>query len=155
VKVNLSQLSSRSKQRGFTFLELVVVVSIISILGVVALNYYYKLMVDVERTSMERDLGVMRSAIGIQVAGHFVSGNMAGLEKLVDSNPMDLLAEKPSNYLGVISHYKVEEIEKGSWFATNGILKPNLKTRCGQDLRFFRFIPIENGRAGLKSIFPD
>ncbi len=120
MKVNLSQLSSRSKQRGFTFLELVVVVSIISILGVVALNYYYKLMVDVERTSMERDLGVMRSAIGIQVAGHFVSGNMAGLEKLVDSNPMDLLAEKPSNYLGVISHYKVEEIEKGSWFYDSG-----------------------------------
>lgn len=119
MKVNLSQLSSRSKQRGFTFLELVVVISIISILGVVALNYYYKLMVDVERTSMAHDLGVMRSAIGIQVAGHFVSGNMAGLNKLIDSNPMDLLAEKPNNYLGVISHYKLEEIEKGSWFYDN------------------------------------
>ena len=103
-------------QRGFTFFELVVVVTIISILAVVALNYYYKLMVDVERTSMEHDLGVMRSAISMQVAGHFAAGNMSDLIKLVDSNPMDLLAEKPNNYLGVISHYKLEDIEKGSWF---------------------------------------
>jgi prepilin-type N-terminal cleavage/methylation domain-containing protein len=120
VKANYSRFPSRFNQRGFTFLELAVVISIISILGVVALNYYYKLLVDIERTSMARDLGVMRSAISMQVAGHFVAGDMAGLEKLVDSNPMDLLAEKPNNYLGVISHYTLDEIEKGSWFYDSG-----------------------------------
>ena len=113
---NYDQDILNSKQRGFTFFELAVVIAIISILGAVALNYYYKLLVDVERTSMEHDLGVMRSAISMQVAGHFVAGNMAGLKKLVNSNPMDLLAEKPNNYLGVIDHYKIEDIEKGSWF---------------------------------------
>ena len=116
MKANHSQHLSSSRQRGFTFLELVVVITIISAIAVVALNYYYKLLVDVERTSMEHDLGVMRSAISMQVAGHFVAGNMPGLRKLVDSNPMDLLADKPNNYLGVISHYKLEDIEKGNWF---------------------------------------
>lgn len=116
MRVNVKQDLSGANQRGFTFLELVVVITIISALAVVALNYYYKLLVDVERTSMEHDLGVMRSAISMQVAGHFVAGDMAGLKKLIDSNPMDLLAEKPSNYLGVISHYKLEDIETGSWF---------------------------------------
>jgi len=116
VIANYGQVSMKSRQRGFTFLELVVVIAIISVLGVVALNRYYKLLVDVERTSMEHDLGVMRSAVGMQVAGHFVAGNMAGLKKLVGSNPMDLLAEKPNNYLGVISHYELKDIEKGSWF---------------------------------------
>jgi prepilin-type N-terminal cleavage/methylation domain-containing protein len=116
VETNLSRFSSRSKQGGFTFLELVVVITIISVLGVVALNRYYKLLVDVERTSMEHDLGVMRSAISMQFAGYYVAGNLAGLGKLVDSNPMDLLAETPNNYLGVISHYQIEDIEKGSWF---------------------------------------
>jgi general secretion pathway protein G len=95
---------------------LVVVITIISALAVVALNLYYKLLVDVERTSMEHDLGVMRSAISMQFAGYYVAGNMAGLKNLVDSNPMDLLAEKPKNYLGVIAHYQIEDIEKGSWF---------------------------------------
>ncbi|MEA3362039.1 MAG: type II secretion system protein [Thermodesulfobacteriota bacterium] len=109
-------MRANHSQRGFTFLELVVVITVISALAVVALNYYYKLLVDVERTSMEHDLGVMRSAISMQVAGHFVAGDMAGLEKLAGSNPMDLLSEKPNNYLGVISHYKIEDIEKGSWF---------------------------------------
>ncbi|HHE07855.1 MAG TPA: prepilin-type N-terminal cleavage/methylation domain-containing protein [Chlorobaculum parvum] len=47
-------------QRGFTFFELAVVVTIISALAVVALSYYYKLLVDVERTAMEHDLGVMQ-----------------------------------------------------------------------------------------------
>lgn len=103
-------------QRGFTLFELVVVVTIISALAVVALNYYYKLLVDVERTSMEHDLGVMHSAIGMQVAAHFVAGDMAGLKQLADSNPMDLLAEKPNNYLGVSNHYQLEDTEKGSWF---------------------------------------
>ncbi len=116
MKYNHTQSFPSSSQRGFTFLELVVVVSIISILAVVALNYYYKLLVDVERTSMRHDLGVMRSAVSMQVAGHFATGNMAGLKKLTGSNPMDLLAEKPNNYLGVISHYRLEEIEKGTWF---------------------------------------
>ncbi len=116
MSVNCCRYLSSSKQRGFTLLELAVVITIISALTVVALNYYYKLLVDVERTSMEHDLGVLRSAISMQVAGCFVAGNMAGLEKLTDSNPMDLLAEKPKNYLGVISHYKIEDIEKGSWF---------------------------------------
>ena len=116
MRTNRNYHLSSSKQRGFTLLELAVVVTIISALAVVALNYYYKLLVDVERTSMEHDLGVMRSAIGMQVAGHFVAGNMTSLKKLIDSNPMDFLAEKPSNYLGVINHYRLDDIEKGSWF---------------------------------------
>ena len=116
MRTNHGRHLSSSKQRGFTLLELAVVVTIISVLAVFALNYYYKLLVDVERTSMEHNLGVMRSAISMQFAGYYVAGNMAGLKDLVGSNPMDLLAEKPSNYLGVISHYKFEDIEKGSWF---------------------------------------
>ncbi len=122
--INFIRDCRKSRQLGFTFLELVVVMTIISVLGVVALNRYYKLLVDVEKTSMEHDLGVMRSAIGIQVAGHFVRGDMAGLKELVGGNPMDLLAEKPNNYLGVISRYKIEEIEKGNWFydAGEGVL---------------------------------
>ncbi len=105
-----------SKQRGFTLLELIVVIIIVSVLAVFALNRYYKLLVDVERASMEHDLGVMRSAISMQVAGHYVAGNMAGLEKLIGSNPMDLLAEKPKNYIGTNLLKTLDNIERGSWF---------------------------------------
>lgn len=105
-----------AREKGFTFLELAVVITIISALAVVALDRYYKLLVDVERTSMEHDLGVMRSAISLQVAGHYVAGDMAGLKRLVGSNPMDLLAEKPNNYLGVLSPNSGADVEAGSWY---------------------------------------
>lgn len=103
-------------RKGFTFFELVVVILVISVLGLFALNRYQKLLVDVERTSMEHDLGVMRSAIGMQVADHFVAGNLAGLKQLVGSNPMDLLAEKPNNYLGVMTPEETNELSNGSWY---------------------------------------
>lgn len=64
---------------------------------------------------MEHHLGVMRSAVGLQVAEHFVNGNMEGLRSLASSNPMDMLAEQPNNYLGAFSSYNLNEFEKGNW----------------------------------------
>ena len=154
---NYGRYTNQSRQRGFTFLELVVVITIISALGVIALNYYYKLLVDVERTSMEHDLGVMRSAISLQFAGYYVAGDLAGLNKLVDSNPMDLLAEKPKNYLGVISHYKIEDIEKGSWFYDSReetliyLVRNQLyfESRLAEPARArFKIFPVYSDRAG-------
>lgn len=105
----------RLNQRGFTFLELIVVIAIISILAVFALDRYYKLLVDVERTSLEHDLGVMRSAVSMQVAAHYVAGDMPGLLDLTGSNPMDLLSEQPNNYLGIVTDQALEDVKQGSW----------------------------------------
>ncbi len=108
--------SSFSRHQGVTLFEMVVVISIISILAVVALERYYRLLVDVERTSMEYNLGVLRSGLSMQFAAYYVAGDMDGLKQLVDSNPMDLLAETPNNYLGVKREYDLRGLEKGSWF---------------------------------------
>jgi general secretion pathway protein G len=102
--------------KGYTFLELVIVIVIISVIVAVGLNKYRELLVVVERTSMDRELGIIRSAIGMQVAEHFLAGNMEGLQLLVNSNPMDLLAEKPKSYIGNISHLEPTEIEDGVWY---------------------------------------
>lgn len=121
MNAHLGRVKRLAGNRGYTFLELLIVIAIISILIAVALDRYSKLLVDVERTSMEHDLGVMRSAIGMQTAEHFLNGNMAGLQLLVNSNPMDLLAEKPKRYLGVVSHQEAEEIEEGNWYYDSDI----------------------------------
>ena len=101
---------------GFTLFEVIVVIFVIGILGVVALDRYYKLLVDVERTSMEHDLGVMRSAISMQVANFYIQGDSASLKALIGSNPIDLLKDKPDNYVGRFSVAEVEKIAPGSWF---------------------------------------
>ncbi len=102
-------------QRGLTLLELAVVILVISVVGLVALHYYYKLMVDIERTTMERDLSTIRSAIGLQIAAHYAGGRMAELKGWAGGNPMELLVEPPENYRGVIDHVAVE-LKKGSWY---------------------------------------
>ena len=155
--VNCGRNHITSKQRGFTFLELIAVIAIISVLAVFALNRYYKLLVDVERTSMAHDLGVMRSAISMQVAGHYVASNMAALETLVGSNPMDLLAEKPNNYIGAIRQKRLESIERGSWFydrkdGTLTYLVRNqlyFETELELPIRArFKIIPVHSDRTG-------
>jgi prepilin-type N-terminal cleavage/methylation domain-containing protein len=105
----------RDNQRGFTLLELTVVILVSSVVGVVALNYYYKLMVDIESTTVERDLSAVRSAIGLQIAAHYAAGKMAELENWTGGNPVELLVEPPGNYRGVIAGLG-SQLKTGSWY---------------------------------------
>lgn len=107
--------------RGFTLFELIVVITIISVLAVFALDYYRKLLVEVEQSTLEYNLGSMRSALAMQFAAHFVAGDMQGLEQLVDKNPMDLLAERPKNYLGTIGANEARNLEPGNWYFDNDL----------------------------------
>lgn len=146
-----------SKQRGFTLFELIVGIVLISILAVVALNQFHKLLVDVESASMELDLSIMRSAISMQVAEHLAASNLAGLNKLVAKNSIDLLADKPKNYLGVFSRYKLESIEKGCWFYDSKVqtlictVRNQLyfETELAEQARArFKVVPVYSDRTG-------
>jgi general secretion pathway protein G len=105
-----------NSQRGFTLLEMVVVIIFISVIGFIALSYYQKLLVDVERTKLQHDVGVMRSALGIEMASYIVAGEMSRMEELVGSNPIELLEEKPENYLGSYAGDRGRELKAGNWF---------------------------------------
>jgi prepilin-type N-terminal cleavage/methylation domain-containing protein len=102
-------------QRGLTLLELAVTILVISAVGLVALHYYYKLMVDIERTTVQRDVSAMRSAIGLQIAAHYSAGKMAELEGWTGGNPMELLVVPPDNYRGVIDSVDLQ-LKNGSWY---------------------------------------
>ncbi|MEK7206796.1 MAG: prepilin-type N-terminal cleavage/methylation domain-containing protein [Pseudomonadota bacterium] len=102
--------------RGFSLLELVVVIVIISILLTVAISRLLALQVDAERVAMETVAGTLRSAIGIKVAEHIVRQNIAGLKDLEGSNPMDRLAELPKNYLGELDGPDLSRLEDGNWY---------------------------------------
>ena len=107
---------ARSCSKGFTLLELVVVIIIVSFLAVIAIAKLLAIQVDAERVSMETVLGTLRSALGMAVAESIVRQDMRRLEALVGSNPMDRLAEPPHNYLGAIDHPNPEGFEDGNWY---------------------------------------
>ncbi len=101
---------------GFSLLELIIVIVIISLLLVVAISRLLALQVDAERVAMETVLGTLRSAIGIKVAEHIVRQDIKGLAVLENSNPMDRLAEPPANYLGALDHPDLKALADGHWY---------------------------------------
>ncbi|MBE0596749.1 MAG: prepilin-type N-terminal cleavage/methylation domain-containing protein [Desulfuromonadales bacterium] len=101
---------------GFTLIELVVVITIVGVLFLAAIDKYLDLLVDVERTSMEQTLGILRSAVSLQMAGHIVRGEMAAAEAMAGTNPMNYLSELPKNYLGELDGPDPATIEEGWWY---------------------------------------
>lgn len=102
--------------RGFTLLELTVVIIIVSFLAVIAIARLLAIQVDAERVSMETVVGTLRSALGMTVAESIVRHNLPDLQALERSNPMERLAETPNNYLGAFDHPDPAGLEDGHWY---------------------------------------
>ena len=101
---------------GFSLFELLVVIVIVSVLMVIAISRLLALQVDAERVVMESVVGAIRSGLGIKVAQAIVKQNVNSLPEYENSNPMNLLAEVPVNYLGEFEAPDPYALEKGSWY---------------------------------------
>lgn len=105
-----------SGYRGFSLFELLVVIVIVSMLMIIAISRLLALQVDAERVVMESTVGALRSGLGIKVAESIVKHKVSVLPAYEDSNPMNLLAEIPRNYLGEMEGVDPHTLEKGSWY---------------------------------------
>lgn len=111
-----SRGGAKQANAGFSLLELVIVIVIISVLLVMAISRLLALQVDAERVTMESVAGILRSALGMKVADSIVNMKVADLPALEGSNPMDLLAETPKNYLGEKEGMDPEKLDDGNWY---------------------------------------
>lgn len=89
-----------NKQRGFTLLELVVVIVIVSILGLFAIDRVLAIRVAAEQAAIKQLVGTIKSALGLKVAQLALQGNMPAVAKLDKSNPLLILSQVPLNYIG-------------------------------------------------------
>ena len=103
-------------QKGFTILELIVVIAVVALLASVALPKFYRLTLRAEALSAQGMIGQLRSALSLQMArGLYQGDNLAawahnGPRALY---PMrDLLLEQPKKYLGVQENSN----KRGSWY---------------------------------------
>ena len=103
-------------QRGFSILELVFVITIISLLFSIAVDKLLTLRIEAERVAMNQILGSLRSAMSIQIASHISKGTVNKLAESAHGNPMDWLSEKPDNYLGVLDEPDPADISPGKWY---------------------------------------
>ncbi len=101
---------------GFSLLELVVVVLLVSIFFVAVASRLWALQVDAERTAMENVVGALNAALGIKFAQYVIKHDRALWRSLEKSNPMDQLAQLPKNYLGELDETQTSTIEAGNWY---------------------------------------
>jgi type II secretory pathway pseudopilin PulG len=102
---------------GFSLLELVVVVCVVSLLAVVLLNRLQAYQRMAEKTAMEQTAGAVRSALNLRVASLIAKDRMDRMAELTRQNPMDWLAQKPANYAGEYFGDKAKEsVVPGQWY---------------------------------------
>ena len=131
----LTRTLNHYKQTGFTLLELIVVIIVISILGLFAIDRIWSLRIAAEQVAVTQIIGNIRSALGLEVARLALDRKMSSVAKLDKSNPIPLLAQAPNNYRGVIGGNDYIT-EPGVWYFDNKqkaliynvIYKENFKT---------------------------
>jgi general secretion pathway protein G len=69
-----------------------------------------------EKAAMEQVAQDLRSSVNLRVAELALENRFEELTALPDQNPMDLLAGKPKNYLGVLDQSTSQEVVTGSWY---------------------------------------
>jgi general secretion pathway protein G len=104
------------RQRGFSLFELAVTVAIIGVLAGVLLSRIKLYQEEAERVAMGNVVGVLRSALSMKFGQLISQGKQADVIKLLTINPMDLLAQKPANYLGEFNTPQKEKISRGNWY---------------------------------------
>ena len=117
-KDKILQKQSFNKQSGFTLLELIVVIIIISILGLFAIDRVFAIRSVAEQSSVKQLVGTNKSALGLKVSQLALEGNMLAVAQLDKSNPLNLLSQTPSNYIGEKDNAK-SIIEPGVWYFNN------------------------------------
>lgn len=103
-------------QRGFSLLELVVVIILVIILFLVAFDRLLPLRGDAEAAHVARIVGALRSAVGMEAASRVTRDGLPALAELEGINPMGLLQEWPDRYIGEVEGGDDREIPPGAWY---------------------------------------
>ena len=108
--------------RGFSLLELIVVICVVAVLAGTLLSRIVWYQKQAEMAQKDTVVGVIRSALGMKIAQLVVQGRQQEISKLATMNPMDLLAQKPPNYLGEFNTLQNEKISSGNWYFNRKLL---------------------------------
>ena len=109
-----SVLSPQSS-KGFTLLELVVVITIILVLMGLFLNRALFYMEQAEKTAMEEMAGSIQSALTLQYGQVLTRGKPSDAAALAQDNPINWLQKTPRNYAGEFYDPTPLSVETGNW----------------------------------------
>lgn len=110
-----SRIPYPRSSRGFTLIELIVVITIIVLLAGVLLTRIWFYQEQAEKAAMEQTAGAVQSALVMQYGHLLARGRDAEVKKLVEENPMHWLMQKPQNYAGEYFGMTPAAIAPGNW----------------------------------------
>lgn len=143
--ITRSSILNPESSRGFTLIEMVVVVTIVAILYTVILNRVWFYQERAEKAAMVEVEGALQSALVMQYGRLMVRGRESEVTALAQENPMKWLQKPPRNYAGEFYDPQPDSAEPGSWVF-------DLKTR---ELIFIlnraeHFIPGKDGQKWIR-----
>ena len=102
---------------GFSLIEFVVVLVVIGIISAVLLDRIKFYQEQAEKTTMEATAAAIQAAMHLRLAGYLAEGkNGEEIERLTNQNPIEWLARKPENYVGVFDRTAAADVPEGNWY---------------------------------------
>lgn len=105
----------KARNRGYSYLELILAVTLVFIFIAVALKMLVKFAVDAEQVAMQEVLQSLDKAVMNLTAEQLLESDIAGLARWQGANPMELLAIKPENYAGEYGNPDTKPAT-GNWY---------------------------------------
>ena len=101
--------------KGFTLIELVVVIAIISVLAGVLIDRVWFYQEQAEKAAMEQVAGALQSGLILQYGHLLTNEREADVKNLSQENPINWLMKKPPNYVGEFFAPTPGAISPGNW----------------------------------------
>jgi prepilin-type N-terminal cleavage/methylation domain-containing protein len=105
--------------RGFTLLELVVVVCVVALLGLTAIDRLLVVREQAERAMVEENIAQIKAALRLQVADRVAANRTAEIAALAGENPVRWLDEPPPGYRGEFEEGRAPAC-RGCWYFDRG-----------------------------------
>lgn len=102
--------------RGFTLIELAVVTVVVAVLAATLLKRVLYYQDQAERVSVEQTIGILRSAMHMQMGYSLLHPAASPMSRFEGANPMSWLAELPPNYAGEFAAPKPGVVARGNWY---------------------------------------
>jgi general secretion pathway protein G len=102
-------------QRGFSLIELFIVISLIVLMTGIFLDRFKVYQEQAEKAMMEGMVSTLQSSLTMQYAQILTRGKPGDAAALVKDNPINWLQRRPLNYAGEFYDPKPGLVETGNW----------------------------------------